>query len=315
MYAKRNSITIAILWLLILCAGIYWINSENKKIRQSKAKQNELRQKLDGSIEVMRALAAVETEYQTLKARYNSAPKQIIAAEEPSFSLHYFNWLTTTYKIPLEFDFELKDMGSTDDLLSFRFLLAGEGTYQDLFRFIWYITENPVLYQIETFNISQSKDTPGLIKFSMMVKGFSLKQTAVSAAEFDFGMIKPVAENYQFHNAFKSLIQSPKPAPSITPIHSEVPKIKAITVDPNLVDVEKSALQAVANGRIYIKDQNGKLVTLKLGERVRYGKLVNINQKKSEVEFLLEDAGGGKSLILGLGYKKQGGVKDERITR
>ncbi len=315
MYAKRNNITLAILWVLILSAGIFWINHENKKIRQSKAQINDLRQKLDGSIEVMKALASVEAEYQSLKEKYQFAPKQIYAAEEPSFSLHYFNWLTTTYRIPLEFDFELKDMSSKDDLLTFRFLLAGEGSYQDLYRFIWFITKHPLLYQIETFRFSHAKESPGKIEFSMMVKGFSLNQTTGSAPQFDFEKITLIAENQQFHNAFKSLIQTPKPAAVQSPFRTEAPKIKAITVDPNLVDIEKATLQAVANGRAYIKDQNGKLVTLKLGEKVRYGTLVNINQRKSEVEFALDREGTPKSLILGLGYTKQGGVKDETMGR
>lgn len=311
MYAKRNSITIGILWLILLTVGIFWHSKEGKKIKVFQTKNNELRQKLDGSNEIMKALEAVESEYRTLKEKWTFAPKQIVAADEPSFSLYYFNWLVNNYQIPLEFDFELKDIGNQNDLLTFRFLLAGEGSYQDLYRFIWFVTENPLLYQIESFSISQSKEANDLIDFTMQIRGFSLTQGSDSEQDFNFAMMKPVAENLQFHNAFKSLAQIPKPTTGEMTFRRDVPKIKPITVDPNLVDIESAALQAVANGKAYIKDKNGKLVTLKLGEKVRSGTLTTINQKKSEVVFTLDKDGVTKTVTLGLGYKKSGGINEE----
>lgn len=304
MYAKRNSITIGVLWLLLLTAGIFWNSQEGKKIKALHTKNTQLRQKLDGSIEIMKALAAVENEYRTLKEKWTFAPKQIVAADEPSFSLYYFNWLVNNYRIPLEFDFELKDIGNKDDLLTFRFQLAGEGSYQDLYRFVWFVAENPLLYQIESFSISQSKETNDLIEFAMHIRGFSLTQASPSEQEFNFSMMKPVAENMQFHNAFKPLAQYSRPTPGEMTSRRDVPRITPVTVDPNLVDIESAVLQAVANGKAYIKDKNGKLLTLKLGDKVRSGTLTTIFQKRSEVEFVLEKNGVSKTVILGLGYKK-----------
>lgn len=304
MYAKRNSITVGILWLILLTAGIFWNNHEGKKIKALQSKNTQLRQKLDGSIEIMKALEAVENEYRTLKEKWTSAPKQIVAADEPSFSLYYFNWLVNNYRIPLEFDFELKDIGNKDDLLTFRFQLAGEGSYQDLYRFIWFITENPLLYQIETFAISQSKERSDVIEFTMQIRGFSLSQAAAAEPEFNFSMMKPVAENLQFHNAFKSHAPMTRSMPGEMTFRRESPKIKPITVDPNLVDIETATLQAVANGKAYVKDKNGKLLTLKLGDKVRSGTLTSIYQRRSEVEFTLEVNGVPKTVILGMGYKK-----------
>ncbi len=302
MYAKRNSITVGILWLLLMTAGIFWNNSEGKKIKVLQTKNTQLRQKLDGSIEIIKALEAVENDYRTFKEKWTYAPKQIVAADEPSFSLYYFNWLVNNYRIPLEFDFELKDIGSTGDLLTFRFQLAGEGSYQDLYRFIWFVTENPLLYQVESFTISQSKEMSDLINFTMQIRGFSLTQASNSEQDFSFTMMKPVAENMQFHNAFKSLAQAPKSIPGEMTFHRDVPKIKPITVDPNLVDVETAVLQAVANGKAYIKDKNGKLLALKLGGKVRWGTLTSINQKKSEAVFVLDKNGASKTVTLRLGF-------------
>lgn len=304
MYAKRNSITIGILWLVLIAIGIFWYSKENKKITVLKIRKNELRQKLDGSIEIMKALEAVESECRILKEKWSHAPKQIMAADEPSFSLYYLNWLINKYQIPIEFDFELKDISSDGNLLTFRFLLAGEGSYHDLYRFVWFIAENSLLYQIESVFIKQADENENLIEFRMMIKGFSLAQESTVGQDFNFDMIQPIAEKFQFHDAFKPLNQIQRPATRPDFFRRDVPKIKPVTVDPGLVDIESASLQAVANGRAYLKDKNGKLITLKLSDKVRFGRLKNINQKKSEVEFELDKSGVTKTVVLGLGYKK-----------
>jgi len=302
MYAKRNSITIGILWLILMIAGIFWYSNESKKLTSLELKNSELQKQLDGSLEIIKALETVENQYRILRARWSEAPKQIIAAEEPSFSLYYLNWLVNSYQIPVEFDFELKNTMNNGDILTFSFLLSGEGSYHDLYRLIWFINENPILYQVEGFNFSQSTDDNNVLRFSMVIKGFSLVHKLESGQEFDFAALKPVVQSIQFHDAFKPRYREKKTRQSANVLRRNVPKIKPKAIDPSLTDIEAARLQAVANGCAYIKDKKGKLVTLKVGDKVRYGSLVNINQNKSEVKFSLNKDGTIKTVILGLGY-------------
>jgi len=301
MYAKRNSITIAVLWVILVVIGIFWYSNENKKLKSLRVKNSKLQKQLDGSLEIIKALETVESQYRALKERWSQAPKQIIAAEEPSFSLYYLNWLINSYKIPVEFDFELKNTSNNRDILTFSFLLSGEGSYHDLYRLIWFINDNPILYQIESFNLSQSGEGD-LLKFSMVIKGFSLVHKLDSGQEFDFTTLKPVVQRIQFHDAFKPLYRDQKPKQTANIFRQNVPKIKPKVIDPKLVDIESATLQAVANGCAYIKDNKGKLLTLKVGDKVRFGSLISINQKKSEVKFTLNKNGTTKTVILGLGY-------------
>ncbi len=302
MYAKRNSITIGILWLLLLVVGIFWYSRENKKTKQLRLKQKELTQQLDGSLEIIKTLESVQNQYRILKEKWDFSPKQILAAEEPSFSLEYLNWLVNHHNFALEFDFVLKNVTDNVDIVTFNFLLSGEGSYHDLFRLIWFLTENPLLYQIESFSVNQSREDRNLINFKMEIKGFSSKQKLAGQQEFSFDSMKPLAQNVMFHDAFKPLMRSmPRPPRQRTSIfRRETPKVKPKPIDKGLVDIETSTLQAVANGRVYIKDKNNKLITLKVGDKVKSGTLTRINQKKSEVEFFL----GNRTVTLGLGYKK-----------
>ena len=300
MYARRNSITIGIVWIILLVIGVFWHSKENKKTKQLKVTQKELSQQLDGSLEIIKTLEGVQNQYRILKEKWDFSPKQIIAAEEPSFSLEYLNWLVNHHNFALEFDFVLKNVTDNGDMVTFSFLLSGEGSYHDLFRLIWFLTENPLLYQIESFSVNQGRDDRNQIDFKMEIKGFSLKQKLVGQQEFSFDAMKPLAQNIMFHDAFKP---ANRPAPSRQPANMfrrETPKVKPKSVDKGLVDIETATLQAVANGRVYIKDKRNKLITLKVGDKVRSGSLIKINQKKIEVEFVL----GNRTVNLGLGYKK-----------
>jgi len=304
MYAKRNSITIALLWVIIMVIGIFFYTNENKKIKALKSTNAKLRTKLDGSLEIIQALEAVESKYRLLQEKWQHAPKQIIAADEPSFSLYYLNWLINKFNIPLEFDFELKDIKRSGDILSFNFLISGEGSYHDLYRFIWFLTENPLLYQIETFSLTQSKDNSNTIDFTMLIKGFSLTGEWESDQQFSLNTMKPVAERFQFHDSFRPLYKVIKPKRSNNMFRRDIKKVRVKTVDKSLIDIESATLQAVANNRVYIKDSNGKLHSMKVGDKVRYGTLIRINKKQSEVQFSLEKQGVTKTVTLGLGYRK-----------
>ena len=301
MYAKRNSITIGILWVLLLAIGIFWYSQENKRLKILKVKNKQLSQQLDGSLEIAKALQGVEQQYRFLREKWDLSPKRLIAAEEPSFSLDYLNWLVNQNNFALEFDFELKNIIDNGDIVTFRFLLTGEGSYHDLFRLIWHLTKNPLLYQIESFTINQSQNEKNLIEFKMELKGFSLTQKLDTQREFTFDSMQPLAENVMFYDSFKPLNR-------VEPVRQTANMFRKETtpkpVDKGLVDIESATLQAVANGRVYIKDKNNKLSTMRVGDKVQSGTLTKINQKKSEVEFVLEKAGGARTVTLGLGYKK-----------
>ncbi|MDZ7264320.1 MAG: hypothetical protein ONB16_07025 [candidate division KSB1 bacterium] len=304
MYAKRNRITIGVLWLLLMAIGGYWYSREIKLIKDLKAKNIELSKQLDGSMEIVQALNAVETQYQTLKMKWEQSPKKIIMADEPTFSLNYINWLVNNFNIPLDFDFELSHVSEDGDITNFAFLFTGEGSYYDLYRFIWLLSENPLLYQVETFNIRLADNSSSLLEFVLRIKGFALKQELDSGYQFSFDNVKPYVERVSFHDAFKPLTGSQRPRPVADMFKREAASVAPQIEEKGLLNIMQCELQALTHDRIYIRDNQGKLVTLRIGDRVRSGSLTSINRKKSEAEFTITSDGGTKTVILGLGYRK-----------
>lgn len=305
MYAKRNSITIALLLLLLAIGGFLWSNKETKTIDKLQTKNKELTAKLDGSLEIIEALSIVETKFQQLKQNWDQSAKKIIGADEPSFSLYYLTWIMSNYDIPLDFDFVLDNITEGGDMLKFSFTLSGIGSYHDVFRLIFYLTENPLLYRIDNFYLRQNEKNPESLDFKIQIQGFALTEKNNTAQEFMLESLQPIAESGLFHNAFQPLRSRNKPEPPPDyKIRDNMPKVNVQPKLDGLLDIERTSLQAVANGRIYLKDKNGKLVSMKVGDKVRMGNVHNINQNKSEVEFMLNKDGVQETVILGLGYKK-----------
>ena len=260
---------------------------------------------MDGSLEIVEALNTVEEQHNKLNNAWKQSPKKLISANEPSFSLYYLNWLINNYDINLDFDFILNTLNNEGEITTFRFTLHGDGPYRDIYRLIMLLTENPLLYKVETFHFKHNKEDPNLLNFSLQICGFSLPKEWNIESDFSLDNIKPVSTSDFFHDAFKPIYVRREPSKSTNMFSKKVEKQSAPKpVDDGLVDIEKASLQAVANGQVYLKDAKGELITLKEGDKVHLGRLWKINQKKSEIEFTIDKDGVAKKITLGLGYKK-----------
>jgi hypothetical protein len=63
------------------------------------------------------------------------------------------------------------------------------------------------------------------------------------------------------------------------------------------MDVESASLLAITNESAYLRAKDGKVVPLKVGDRVRRGKLTRIDQRLNQAEFELETESGSSRLI------------------
>ena len=290
--------------MVLMIIGIFLYTRSSKQLEEAKIKSEKLTHQLDGSLEVAKALSTVENKYRFLQQRWEQTPKKILATDEPSFSLYYLNWIVNNYNVALDFDFVLNNITDNGDISTFSFTLTGEGSYHDIYRLIWFLTENPLLYQIESFALQQKSEIIDILDFKMQIKGFSLAKQLASEPDFKFATMKPDIEFSLFYDAFRPLRMKRESKPVASMFRREVPKFIPKPKDDGLVDIQQTTLQAVANGKVYLKDPKGKLITLKMGEKVRMGSLQKINQKKSEVEFILDKQGVKQKVVLGLGYKK-----------
>lgn len=299
MFAKRNSLTLALLWIVILAVGTFWYFQDVKKLKAALTQQKASKRLLEESQKEIRRLTDVETVHGDISHEWQERTKRIISAEEPAFTLSYLNWILQSNNLNIYYDFVLNSKNQKDDVTEFIYTLTGEGTYRDINRMLWHITYEPILYVINTFVLSQTKDNAEYLQFRMQLKGF----TVDSNAEADESFADYTASSGNAYmpkiDIFKPLV-SPKPPPRKTPASGPVVKAKPTlpAKQPGEINVENSTLKAVTANSIFLSEGSGVLKELKLGSSVYLGKLVRIDQQRNEAEFIITKFGKSQRVVL-----------------
>lgn len=300
-YATRNNLTISGILLLLIIIGFFWYRSEAKALDEVNLSNDQLQRQLQGDLEVSDTIGQFQVERDSLEQKLVGSSKKLINAKEPTFSLSYINWLIETYGINLDFDFFLNEKKPGKRYTTFVYTLNGEGDYQNFCSLIWYITHNPILYNIKNVNLKRSDKNPDLLNFTVMLEGYSMSEAWESGD--DLAMISSRMNwNSEFgYNAFASRYLT-KPVVE-KPIVTK-PVVKPVIPRPSgLIEVEKASLIAIANNKIYLRSKaDGKVVSLKVGDRVDRGRLIRINQSMNQAEFEVATSIGTRIIYLKLEY-------------
>lgn len=298
MYAKRNSLTILAFLVLLSGLGFMWYRSEARELAVVNKKNTEMNDQLHGSLEIAETLAKVQHERDSLQAAWEKAPKKILNADEPAFSLSYINWLIRNHNLEIDFDFYLNDKKVQNEFTAISYTLSGEGDYRNICSLLWYITYNPLLYHIKSVNFKRSENNDKLLSFVIMFEGYSMNKDWEVGSELAMASRMLDWETELGYDAFTNLlpVELPKPAfvPRATPLKPQE--------DPSLVDVEKATLVAITADQAFVRARDGRLVTLKVGDKVRRGSLARLDQQNNYAEFQLEADGVSRSVRLNIEY-------------
>jgi len=298
MYAKRNSLTILGFLVLLSGLGFLWYRSEARELTLVNTKNEEMNKQLYGSLEIAETLAKIQHKRDSLQAAWQRSPKKILNADEPAFSLSYINWLIRNHNMEIDFDFYLNDKRAQNEFTTISYTLNGEGDYRNICSLLWYITYNPLLYHIKSVTFKRSDKNDKLLSFAIMFEGYSMNKDWEVGSELEMASRMLDWESELGYDAFTNLlpVELPKPVfvPRVAPPRPQE--------DPSLVDVEKATLVAITPDQAYVRARDGRLVTLKVDDKVRRGSLARLDQQNNYAEFLLEADGVSRSVRLNLEY-------------
>ncbi|MBN2011441.1 hypothetical protein JW960_19065 [candidate division KSB1 bacterium] len=304
MYARKNSITLAIFLIVFVSIGFYMSRNGTKELLQLKAESLQLEQRYNQFTSVASRLHELELERSFLTETWRTAPKVLIAADEPAFSYLYLNKIINERKLSFDFNFILSDKIKRKMFTSYIYTLEGEGPFQDVYTLLWYLSETPILYKIQSFSFRNVDNSSDQIKYSLKLQSFSMNKEWMIGNEGemteDFDV--PVTFANFSHNSFMPLIRTYKSVN--TP---SAPRRTVVAKKPdesNLPDIRKSTLQAAMAEKVLIKDQANRILTLSLGDKVQGGYLSKVDLRKSEAEFLMNNQ---EVVTIGLGYIREGG--------
>ena len=296
MYAKRNTILLLIALFAIVLSAVFLTNRLKKQHEKIAAKHKQLEQKFTESDNIAKTLPSVQIKFDSLQMRWLYAPKKILALPEPQLTVSYMIWLVQHYQLDIPFEFKIDNIQQMDAISYFIFTLSGESNYNDLYTFIYYMTQNPLLYKFEKVNLRRNENSK--IEFEVQMKGFFLQQDILPGAQFNFTMYQASEQKNKFFDIFYTTYMPP--SDELEADVAEAPSPSAETdLKHGLVDPSESTLLALTSRTAYVLNSDGGMKRLSLGEKVYGGQLMYINQEKSEAQFRMFN---GQHVTRGLGY-------------
>jgi len=296
MYTNRNTIYLLLALAVLVLSSVFIGNRLKKQQEKIAAKHKQLEQQFAESDDIAKTLPNVQSKFDSLQARWLYAPKKILALPEPQLTVSYMVWLTQHYQLDIPFEFKIDDIQQMDVISYFTFTLSGESNYGNLYTFIYYMTQNPLLYKFEKFNLRRNENNK--IEFEVQMKGFFLQKDIVPGAQFNFTMYQAPQEKDKFPDIFYTTYTPPSDELESGVIETQTPTDK-VDSKAGLVDPAESRLLALTSTTAYVLGGDGVMKRLKPGEKVYGGRLMYINQEKSEAQFQMLN---GKQISLGLGY-------------
>ncbi len=303
MFAKKNSLTIAVIWLILLCTGVIWYFSDTSTLKKINKGIGTFEKKLADSQSKVKRLTEVESLHKEINEKWQNRPKRIITADEPSSTISYLYKIISDHNLNIYYDFVLNDKKEVNKVTKFNFTIKGEGPYEDIYRMIWYLTYEPILYKINSLTLKKHALNSDYLRFTMKLQGFSVESEPDSLEDNSNFRLTNFNRTIRQHDIFTPLIvTTPKTVAQKTTTVKTGPKLPPKL--PGQIDAEKASLKAVTSTSIFISEGKSGVKQLKVGDKVYLGKLVAIDQKNNLAVFVIEKLGKRKKITLSLDERK-----------
>lgn len=261
--------------LLILGLGFsyskFFLESKVEDLQSSLTnKQNDFSSKQD-----------INSQFTELNTRYEAAlevmgnyDKIMYPTNKPDDVYDFLNRVNSEGGYQISFDFIYSDSVPNNEYGVLQSSIAGFGDYAALTDFVNRIEHSQLLNKVSELNIAPARqeDDLRMVNFSFSLESF-YEKTSLSDS---VGAVSTIIldEEISTYNPIYPLIQ---------------PSIEANLE--GLTDVRSSRLIGMTSSRIFIRNQTGRIISLKLGDRVYLGTLADIDLENNTATFNL-DLGG-----------------------
>ena len=276
-FAVRNTIVLTLVLLLFAGAGWGWLKlTYGDSLEKLEETVTEKEARLD-ELEIILADYDYmqESLNQTLR-RQKYYPKVLLPGETVHETYRYLESIASR-RASFDYEYKLSGISEEGDILFANYQLKGKGSYRNINKFIHYLEYSKPLYKIESLDLSRpagSKTVSGDIDVTLKFKGiFLVGENNENLKDEDIYVLKDAAYSTRY-NPFKPFVLN------ILPPNTE-----------NLLVVERAKVIAILKGLAYIQHQDGRMLTMRVGDRVYLGILEKIDLKKGEVVFAMNRGG------------------------
>ncbi len=278
-YKIRNSIALAVIVFLVSAIGTYvTFFFQPKKIEQNVKEAKNIETQLQDNTEQMAAIEQSQMKLRETFHRWNNRIKEISESDVSSQTYGYLSEIideSGAQQLKMNLALTGTRDGGTIGYNTYK--ITGVSEFPNIFRFMWLLENGRKLYKISTINLraeeagADTMETPRIqLQYDMEINAYFTREKTLGMPVMKPDSIpQPITSN-----PFQPSILQKTPA-----------NIR------NLVDVDKISVKATANGKALIMTEEGKLITLQVGDEVYLGKVSNIVPREGVVEFVLNDGG------------------------
>lgn len=268
---------LAVLLVLILCAGIYM---RSFKIREELRALDEKTEKLDTELkntpDLLGQYNSTQAELTRWEERWKHRAKEIPMQDITAQTYAYLNDAVFASD-PMRLDIDYEGTKQQPNSGYAIYLLRGEASFYSMYQLITYLENGQRLIKLPKIALRGVLSHREGEEESYPVLQFDVELWTyyTSSAELSTG--------FAWEDTLGSEIDY---SPFWPMISAEIPPNKE-----DLVEVDHSQLMAATAGKAFISDQKGKLRVLSVGDNVYLGYVSKILPEDGIVEFVLNKAG------------------------
>ncbi len=273
-YAVRNTIILLVTLSLIIGLGLgytkFYLEDKIESLEQELAnKQQDFNSKQN-----------INNEFSELNARYESAlgvianyDKTLYRSNKPDDVYDFLNSVNEDGGSQIMFDFVYSDSVPENQYGVLNSSVSGFGEYSAFVSFINKIENSSLLNKVSDVTISPGRadDGPNGVNFSIALQSYYQKTELFDSTSMAYRIVEKDISTY---NPLYPLIQNSFPE------NTE-----------GLLNAQASRIVGLTASRIFLKDQSGKVVSLKVGDKVYLGYLSSIDIVNKTATFNLNKGG------------------------
>lgn len=274
-YAVRNTIILLVTLFLIIGLGYgyskFYLESKLQNYELDLAnKKNDLnsKQSINNQFEELSAT------YEKALAVINNYDKILYPSNKPDKVFDFLNKINEDGGNRIFFDYVFNDSIPDNQYGVIESSVSGFGNYSSLVSFINKIENSQLLNKVSNVTISPARTDDGVndVNFNLTLNSYYQKSQLFDSTKTT--LIVKEKEGVSTYNPLFPLIQNTLPAN-----------------EDGLVNVEGTRIVGITANRVFVIGQEGKVISLKVGDKVYLGYLSSLDLKNKRATFNLNKGG------------------------
>lgn len=278
-YKIRNSIALGVIVLLVVLIGGYiTMIHQPKQIANNEKEKQKLASQLQDNVVQMNEINRLQTKLRETLHRWNNRIKEI---SESDVSAQTYGFLSDIVRESgaKQLKMDLTLVGTKDEgAIGYNtYRITGTSEFPNIFRFLWLLENGRKLYKIAAITIRSDEISSDTLEYPTIQLQYTMEINSYFTRE----------------KALSMQVMKPDSTPQPIASNPFQPSILRVT-PPNvrkLVDVDKISVKATASTKALVMDEQGRLITLKVGDEVYLGRVTGVYPQEGTVEFTLNDGG------------------------